>query len=132
MEQRATDRDVAYKYAEQILADLDSTIVGEDVATLHDFMSEYYENTRGSGFDYAYRYPGYSRVLQAAGRVIRRDEDVGVVVLIDDRYATPAYTELFPSHWRHIQYAGCAENLAEMVREFWEDHPATGSGSPNT
>lgn len=45
MEQRATDRDVAYKYAEQILADLDSTIVGEDVATLHDFMSEYYENT---------------------------------------------------------------------------------------
>ncbi|MBQ2980278.1 MAG: hypothetical protein IJE18_09250 [Bacteroidaceae bacterium] len=45
MKQRATDRDVAYKYAEQILADLDSTIVGEDVATLHDFMSEYYENT---------------------------------------------------------------------------------------
>ena len=45
MKQRATDRDVAYKYAEQILSDLDSTIVGEDVATLHDFMSEYYENT---------------------------------------------------------------------------------------
>ncbi|MBR3950880.1 MAG: hypothetical protein IKJ79_03090 [Bacteroidaceae bacterium] len=45
MEQRTTDRDIAYKYAEQILADLDSTVVGEDVATLHDFMSEYCENT---------------------------------------------------------------------------------------
>ena len=45
LEHRITDRDTAHKYAELIIADLDSTIVGEDVATLHDFMSEYYENT---------------------------------------------------------------------------------------
>ncbi len=88
-----------------------------------NILQEYYQNRCEMGYEYAYLYPGMNRVLQAAGRVIRREEDVGVVVLIDDRYATPAYTELFPAHWRHLQYAGCAQNLAEMVREFWEEHP---------
>jgi Rad3-related DNA helicase len=57
--------------------------------------------------------------LQAAGRVIRTDEDKGIVVLIDDRYESPEYRRLFPSHWLHAQYAGNAKNLAEMVAYFW-------------
>jgi Rad3-related DNA helicase len=61
-----------------------------------------------------------NRVLQAAGRVIRREEDRGIVVLLDDRYETPAYTHLFPSHWMHLRYARNPKNLAEMVRDFWE------------
>jgi Rad3-related DNA helicase len=112
-----------------------SIIVGVGLQGLSNegnILQEYYQNKTEMGYEYAYLYPGMNRVLQAAGRVIRRDEDVGVVVLIDDRYATPAYTELFPPHWRHIQYAGCAENLAEMVREFWENRPSAETNAPKT
>lgn len=51
------------------------------------------------GFDYAYRYPGFTRVLQTAGRVIRSREDCGVVVLVDQRFAQPFYKALYPVHW---------------------------------
>ena len=52
-------------------------------------LRDYFEQTRGSGFDYAYRFPGMNKVLQAAGRVIRTPEDRGVVLLIDDRFLAP-------------------------------------------
>ncbi|MBQ7337957.1 MAG: ATP-dependent DNA helicase [Clostridia bacterium] len=104
-----------------------SIIVGVGLQGLSNegnILQEYYQNRCEMGYEYAYLYPGMNRVLQAAGRVIRREEDVGVVVLIDDRYATPAYTQLYPAHWRHLQYAGNAKNLAELVRAFWENHPS--------
>jgi Rad3-related DNA helicase len=110
-----------------------SIIVGVGLQGLSNegnILQEYYQNKSEMGYEYAYLYPGMNRVLQAAGRVIRREADTGVVVLIDDRYATPAYTELFPPHWKHLQYASCAENLAEMVHAFWEEHlpPDDGAG----
>ena len=55
------------------------------------------------GFEYAYVYPGMNKVLQAAGRVIRTEEDEGVVVLIDERFNTMTYRRLFPPHWSHAQ-----------------------------
>jgi Rad3-related DNA helicase len=60
-----------------------------------------------------------NNVLQAAGRVIRREDDRGIVVLIDDRYAEPKYRSLFPKHWSHMLYAGDAASLAEIIRRFW-------------
>lgn len=84
-----------------------------------NILQEYYQNKSEMGHEYAYLYPGMNRVLQAAGRVIRREEDRGIVVLLDDRYETPTYTKLFPRHWMHLRYARNAKNLAEMVCEFW-------------
>lgn len=51
------------------------------------------------GFDYAYVYPGINKVLQAAGRVIRTENDKGRLLLIDDRYATSKYKKLLPQEW---------------------------------
>ena len=85
-----------------------------------NLMRDYFENRYENGFDYAYTFPGMNSVLQAAGRVIRRDEDEGIVVLIDDRYGTPTYQKLFPSHWKHLKYAGNSASLAEIARKFWE------------
>ena len=62
-------------------------------------LRDYFEKTRGTGFDYAYRYPGMNKVLQAAGRVIRTPQDRGVVLLIDDRFAAPDTRRLMPPHW---------------------------------
>ena len=85
-----------------------------------NLLKEYYDDTRESGYDYAYTYPGMNRVLQAAGRVIRRESDCGVIVLIDDRYATPQYKSLFPDHWLHAKSAINAAELANIVSDFWK------------
>ena len=85
-----------------------------------NLLQEHYDATRERGYDYAYTYPGMNRVLQAAGRVIRREDDRGVVVLMDDRYATDRYRALFPEHWAGMQYAGSATELANIVAEFWK------------
>ncbi len=71
------------------------------------------------GYDFAYRIPGMIKVLQAAGRVIRSENDRGAVLLIDDRFASPEYTRLFPSHWKHIKYVGNDAALRELLRRFY-------------
>ncbi len=86
-----------------------------------NIIQEYFDMNEGNGYDYAYTYPGMNNVLQAAGRVIRRSEDSGIVVLVDDRYSSPKYRELFPEHWHNIKYAGNAQSLAEIIRQFWKN-----------
>jgi DNA excision repair protein ERCC-2 len=62
-----------------------------------------------------------NNVLQAAGRVIRRDDDRGIVVLIDDRYTSERYLPLYPDHWRGNMYAvGDPASLRELAARFWE------------
>ncbi len=100
-----------------------SVIVGVGLpgySSERNIMRDYFENRYENGFEYAYTYPGMNSVLQAAGRVIRREEDKGIVVLMDDRYASPAYQKLFPKHWKHLKYAGNPASLAEIVHKFWE------------
>ncbi|AOI73353.1 ATP-dependent DNA helicase [Burkholderia ubonensis] len=54
----------------------------------------------GNGYDYIYLYPGLQKVVQAAGRVIRTEQDEGVVHLIDDRYRRREVRDLLPRWWR--------------------------------
>ena len=84
-----------------------------------NIIRDYFDEDAGTGYDYAYTYPGMNNVLQAAGRVIRTDADRGVIVLVDDRYATPQYRRLFPSHWKNVYYSSDARSLSEAVRRFW-------------
>ncbi|WP_192036092.1 ATP-dependent DNA helicase [Halomonas sp. YLGW01] len=83
-------------------------LIGAFIATLglppvearQETLRERLEARFGRGFDYAYRYPGLNKVVQAAGRVIRGPEDRGVVVLMDDRFARPEVRALLPGWWR--------------------------------
>ena len=98
-------------------------IVGVGLPTISselNIIKEYYDNTRENGYSYAYTYPGITKVLQAGGRVIRSDDEKGVVFLVDDRFATPEYFELLPSHWKHIKYINNAKDLLKEVTEFWK------------
>ena len=63
-------------------------------------LLNYYSEKFGDGFAFAYRFPGWQKVLQAVGRVIRTEEDTGFALLIDSRLETPEYVMLFPDHWR--------------------------------
>ena len=51
--------------------------------------------------------------------VIRREDDKGVIVLIDDRYETERYKALLPDHWNHLEYARNPNELAEILTCFW-------------
>ena len=85
-----------------------------------NIIRDYYDNRGESGYDNAYAFPGMNNVLQAAGRVIRRDDDRGVVVLADDRYSEEKYRALFPKHWTNIKSANNARELAEIIQKFWQ------------
>ena len=63
-------------------------------------LSNYYTEKFGDGFSFAYRFPGWQKVLQAVGRVIRTENDTGFALLIDSRLANPEYIMLFPDHWK--------------------------------
>ncbi len=89
------------------------------VSPRQEKLREYCEGVFGSGFDYAYRYPGMNKVLQAAGRVIRTDTDRGVVLLIDDRYLTLDYRNLCPPHWDGARVVRSPEELLREERIFW-------------
>lgn len=83
-------------------------------------LRAHFEETRGSGFDYAYRFPGMNKVLQAAGRVIRTPQDKGVVLLIDDRFASPDTRRLMPPHWDHLRIVQSTEQLEQELHAFWQ------------
>ena len=100
-----------------------SIIVGVGIPGLSDernIIRDYYADQNGMGYEYAYVYPGMNHVLQAAGRVIRTDTDRGIVVLLDQRYAEPRYTELFPPHWEDVKFASDAQSLAKIIAQFWK------------
>lgn len=84
-----------------------------------DLIKEYFERQNGSGYAYAYQFPGFNRVLQATGRVIRTETDRGVIVLIDERFTQPRYRRLFPSHWRDYQVVQDTRALKERLQRFW-------------
>ena len=69
------------------------------VCNEREILKGYFEERGDCGFDYAYRYPGMNKVLQAAGRVIRTAEDLGIVVLLDERFCTAPYLKMFPREW---------------------------------
>ena len=85
-----------------------------------ELLKEYYHRTMKKGFDYAYRYPGMNKVLQAAGRVIRTAEDQGVIMLADERFLEASYRELFPREWKDFQIVH-RENAEEKIKDFWEN-----------
>lgn len=83
-----------------------------------EVLRELADDGDGSGFLSAYVYPGLERVLQAAGRVIRAETDLGAVLLIDRRYDAPEYRALLPRHFRP-RLAEDAKSLKEMLGAFW-------------
>jgi len=83
-----------------------------------ELIKDYFTHSHNAGFEYAYQYPGINRVLQAAGRVIRTENDRGVVLLIDQRYATHRYRSLFPVEWQPIRVQD-QKQFAEKLQKFW-------------
>ena len=74
------------------------------INSLTEQRRQYFEETFQEGYRYAYIIPGFNKVMQAVGRVIRTECDQGSVLLIDSRYAQKDYLELFPYEWQHAKF----------------------------
>ena len=83
-------------------------------------MKNYFSEKGENGFDYAYRYPGMNKVLQAAGRVIRTAQDVGIVALLDERFLGRPYQRMFPREWESYEIVTVGR-VAKRVERFWNE-----------
>ncbi|AVK64296.1 ATP-dependent helicase [Lactobacillus sp. CBA3606] len=85
-----------------------------------NLIRDYYDHNNGNGFAYAYQLPGMNNVLQAAGRLIRSSHDTGIILLLDQRFASRRYTELFPPHWQYFQRIQSVPQLTATIANFWQ------------
>jgi len=90
------------------------------VCTENELSREYFEQNKGSGFNYAYQYPGMNKVLQAAGRVIRTDTDKGAILLLDERFLQKNYQELFPREWYPYNIV-TKDYMGTCIKNFWKN-----------
>ena len=88
---------------------------------ISDQIKDYYNENDLSGYNYAYVYPGMNKVMQAIGRVIRDENDRGVVLLIDERYALNEYRELFRSEWNEYEMIFSTDELKQSLQDFYEE-----------
>ncbi|MEM7345897.1 MAG: ATP-dependent DNA helicase, partial [Chloroflexota bacterium] len=84
-----------------------------------DLIKAYFNQQNQRGFEYAYQYPGFNRVLQAAGRVIRTETDRGVIILIDERFTQYRYKRAFPKSWQTFQAVQNNKDIQELLSDFW-------------
>ena len=89
------------------------------VCNEREIVKQYFSGIGSDGFEYAYLYPGMNKVLQSAGRVIRTEKDRGLILLLDERFSTGRYRELFPREWSNARRC-TAESLTSYMQEFWE------------
>lgn len=90
------------------------------VCNEREILKKYFDGWGENGFDYAYRYPGMNKVLQAAGRVIRTMDDVGIVALLDERFLNASYQRLFPREWSNYEVVTIAQ-AAKRIERFWNE-----------
>lgn len=90
------------------------------VCNEREILKSFFESQGDNGFDFAYKYPGMNKVLQAAGRVIRTVDDVGIVALLDERFLTAAYLRMFPREWEDYERVSL-EQIEKRVERFWDE-----------
>jgi DNA excision repair protein ERCC-2 len=90
-------------------------------------LQAYYEERFERGFEYAFVVPGMTRVVQAAGRLIRSAADVGVIALFDRRFLDRPYRDRLPAVWLDAEDdpVRLAGDPAEVARLFF-----AGLGGP--
>lgn len=89
------------------------------VCNEREILKNYFDENGENGFDYSYRYPGMNKVLQAAGRVIRTAEDVGIIALLDERFHQLSYQKMFPREWEYFENVS-VDSIGKRVERFWD------------
>jgi DNA excision repair protein ERCC-2 len=84
-------------------------------------LKSYYDRHYGHGFSYAYLVPGLTRVVQAAGRLLRSEQDRGVITLVGRRFQDPRYARFLPEDWSGGDpRTMLREDPVQAVKEFFD------------
>ena len=81
-------------------------------------LQDWYEQRFDAGFELAWIHPGMTRVVQAAGRVVRGPTDRGLVVLLCRRFLRHEFAKFLPDDWAVEKSAKPWEVAAD-----WADDP---------
>ena len=90
------------------------------VCNERQILRDHFDKDGLNGYDYAYKFPGMNKVLQSSGRVIRTQDDTGIVVLLDERFLERSYLRLFPREWGNYQIVDI-DNAEHNISEFWNN-----------
>jgi len=90
------------------------------IAPFNNILRSHFDEEFQAGFDFAYTFPGLNKVIQAVGRVIRSETDRGVAILLDDRFTTRRYMQLYPKEWNHMRTINDVDELATTIELFWQ------------
>lgn len=85
----------------------------------NNLIREYHQKKSGNGYEYAYMDPGMNKVMQAVGRLIRSESDVGAALLIDDRYMIEEYRSLFSRLWEEYEVVTNPGEVGEALSLFY-------------
>ena len=86
-----------------------------------ELLKNYYQEHYGHSFAYAYLIPGMTRVVQAAGRLLRSEDDRGVITLIGKRFQDGRYARYLPDEWTGGDPKTMLhEDPVSMVKRFFE------------
>ncbi|SQC01117.1 DEAD_2 [Clostridium tetanomorphum] len=85
-----------------------------------NIIMNHFNEENNCGYEYSYMYPGMNKVLQAAGRVIRSEKDIGAILLIDDRFTSKNYQKLFPREWMNNFIVRSSDDIEKILGEFWK------------
>lgn len=85
-----------------------------------EMMKDYYQDHYRDGFNYAYTYSAMAKAIQSAGRIIRTEEDRGVLILLDDRFLQKDYREAMPKDWFVEKPQELVSmNILKDIESFW-------------
>ncbi len=99
-----------------------SIVIGTGIPQIsfeRNLIKDFFDKNYNCGYDFAYKYPGFNKVLQSVGRVIRTEEDRGLALLIDSRLLQQNYLELFPNHWKDYKVIYNENQLNNFLNKFW-------------
>lgn len=93
------------------------------VSNERNLIKTHFDKLGENGFDYSYTFPGLNKVYQAAGRVIRSENDKGIIYLLDDRFNSYKYKSMYPKHWKNngIKLVNEKSDFDIEAEKFWED-----------
>jgi DNA excision repair protein ERCC-2 len=84
-----------------------------------ELINAYFTEQYDAGYEFAYIFPGFNKVLQAAGRVIRSETDRGAILLVDSRFASPRYQDMYPPDWAPNPVRE-ADDISQVLQRFWQ------------
>lgn len=95
-------------------------------------MKQYYEAQYDAGFDYAYTFPAMAKAIQAAGRVIRTENDKGIIILMDDRFLEKSYSQSLPQDWfLESPKELVSKSILSDVSDFWKTSLSVSKLTPS-